>query len=126
MRTGWCAPVGNESRALSPARPSVFTGNPRRFDDDAESVEKGPRGAPVSDESLLVIGVRSNQGALDAGKPALGVELLEVRRRLRVLVLERTERGLQEVVDIPDRRLDLFIRLCLQNKGRLAKAKTGI
>jgi hypothetical protein len=30
---------------------------------------------------------------------------------------------LQEIVDMPDRRLDLFIRLCTQNKGRLAAGK---
>ena len=33
------------------------------------------------------------------------------------------KRGLQEIVDMPDRRMDLFIRLCLQNKGHLAKGK---
>jgi hypothetical protein len=38
---------------------------------------------------------------------------------------DRIKRGLQDVVDMPDRRLDLFIRLCLQNKGRLAKGKRG-
>jgi len=38
---------------------------------------------------------------------------------------DRIKRGLQEIVDMPDRRLDLFIRLCLQNKGRLAKDKRG-
>lgn len=30
---------------------------------------------------------------------------------------------MQEVVDLPDRHLDLFIRLCLQNHGRLSQAK---
>ena len=30
---------------------------------------------------------------------------------------------MQGVVDMPDRRLDLFIRLCLQGKGRLAQGK---
>jgi len=33
------------------------------------------------------------------------------------------KRGLQEIVDMPDRKLDLFIRLCIQNRGRLAKGK---
>ena len=33
------------------------------------------------------------------------------------------KKALQEIVDLPDRKLDLFIRLCLQNKGRLAKGK---
>jgi hypothetical protein len=36
---------------------------------------------------------------------------------------DKIKRGLQETVDMPDRRMDLFIRLCLQNKGRLAKGK---
>jgi hypothetical protein len=35
----------------------------------------------------------------------------------------RIKRALQEIVDMPDRRLDLFIRLCTQNKGRLAAGK---
>jgi len=30
---------------------------------------------------------------------------------------------LREIVDMPDRKLDLFIRLCLQNKGTLSKRK---
>jgi Fic/DOC family len=33
------------------------------------------------------------------------------------------KRGVQEIVDMPDRRLDLFIRLCLQNRGHLSKRK---
>jgi hypothetical protein len=36
---------------------------------------------------------------------------------------DRTKRAMQEVVDLPDRDLDLFIRLCLQNHGKLSKAK---
>lgn len=36
---------------------------------------------------------------------------------------DRTKRAMQEVVDLPDRHLDLFIRLCLQNHGRLSQAK---
>jgi hypothetical protein len=36
---------------------------------------------------------------------------------------DRTKRAMQEVVDLPDRDLDLFIRVCLQNQGRLSKAK---
>lgn len=30
---------------------------------------------------------------------------------------DRTKRAIQEIVDMPDRRIDLFIRFCLQNKG---------
>jgi len=36
---------------------------------------------------------------------------------------DRTKRAMQEAVDLPDRDLDLFIRLCLQNQGKLSKAK---
>lgn len=36
---------------------------------------------------------------------------------------DRTKRAMQEVVDLPDRELDLFIRLCLQNQGKMSKAK---
>ena len=36
---------------------------------------------------------------------------------------DRIKQGLQEIVDMPDRKLDLFIRVCLQNKGCLAKGK---
>jgi hypothetical protein len=36
---------------------------------------------------------------------------------------DRTKRAMQEVVDLPDRDLDLFMRLCLQNHGKLSKAK---
>ena len=36
---------------------------------------------------------------------------------------DRTKHAMQKVVDLPDRDLDLFIRLCLQNNGSLSKAK---
>lgn len=31
--------------------------------------------------------------------------------------------GIQQIVDMPDREIDLFIRFCLQNKGRLSPRK---
>ena len=31
----------------------------------------------------------------------------------------RTKRAIQQVVDMPDRLVDLFTQFCLQNKGRL-------
>lgn len=46
------------------------------------------------------------------------VEELDFLRRY-----DRAKRGLQEIVDMPDRLIDLFIRCCLQNKGRLSKRK---
>jgi hypothetical protein len=36
---------------------------------------------------------------------------------------DRAKHGIQDVVDMPDRDIDLFIRLCVPNQGRLAKAK---
>ena len=36
---------------------------------------------------------------------------------------DETKRALQEIVDMPDRRIDLFIRFCLQNNGRLSARK---
>lgn len=34
---------------------------------------------------------------------------------------DAARRRMRNVVDMPDRRMDLFIRLCLQGKGRLSK-----
>jgi hypothetical protein len=36
---------------------------------------------------------------------------------------DRAKRALQEIVDMPDRQIDLFIRLCLQNNGCLSARK---
>lgn len=36
---------------------------------------------------------------------------------------DETKRAIQEIVDMPDRHIDLFIRFCLQNNGRLSKRK---
>ncbi|MDD5666599.1 MAG: hypothetical protein PHS26_04730 [Actinomycetota bacterium] len=36
---------------------------------------------------------------------------------------DTTKQALQEVVDMPDRLIDLFIRFCLQNNGRLSEKK---
>ena len=38
---------------------------------------------------------------------------------------DETKRAIQEIVDMPDRQIDLFIRFCLQNHGRLAARKRG-
>jgi hypothetical protein len=49
------------------------------------------------------------------------VELVE---GLRFLVnYDRTKAAMQEVVDMPDRLIDLFIKCCLQNHGRLSRRK---
>lgn len=36
---------------------------------------------------------------------------------------DRTRQAIQEIVDMPDRLIDLFIQLCLQNNGRLSAKK---
>ena len=36
---------------------------------------------------------------------------------------DRTKTAIQEIVDMPDRQIDLFIRLCVQNHGRLSAQK---
>ena len=36
---------------------------------------------------------------------------------------DKTRKAIQEIVDMPDRLIDLFIRLCLQGGGRLSKKK---
>ncbi len=48
----------------------------------------------------------------------------ELRAELDFLVqYDVIKQDLQGIVDMPDRKLNLFIRLCLQNKGRLARCK---
>jgi len=48
----------------------------------------------------------------------------ELRDELRFLAsYDETKRAIQDVVDLPDRRIDLFIRFCLQNHGRLSARK---
>ncbi len=36
---------------------------------------------------------------------------------------DRAKKAIQEIVDMPDREIDLFIRFCLQNNGRLSARK---
>ncbi len=36
---------------------------------------------------------------------------------------DKTKKAIQEIVDMPDRKIDLFIRFCLQNNGRLSVQK---
>jgi hypothetical protein len=36
---------------------------------------------------------------------------------------DETKSAIQEIVDMPDRKIDLFIRFCLQNNGRLSMRK---
>ncbi|KKL11940.1 hypothetical protein LCGC14_2540740, partial [marine sediment metagenome] len=36
---------------------------------------------------------------------------------------DETKKAIQKIVDMPDRQIDLFIRFCLQNNGRLSAQK---
>ena len=36
---------------------------------------------------------------------------------------DRTKKSIREIVDMPDRQIDLFIRFCLQNNGRISAQK---
>lgn len=36
---------------------------------------------------------------------------------------DKTKAAIQEIVDMPDRQIDIFIRFCLQNNGRLSERK---
>ena len=38
---------------------------------------------------------------------------------------DKARTRMQAIVDMPDRLIDLFIRICLQNKGQLSKGKRG-
>ena len=42
-----------------------------------------------------------------------------------VAVFIRASEAAREIVDMPDRRLSLFVRLVMQNQGRLSVAKRG-
>ena len=48
----------------------------------------------------------------------------ELANELAFLVnYDKTRKAIQEIVDMPDRQIDLFIRFCLQNNGRLSARK---
>ena len=48
----------------------------------------------------------------------------ELVRELSFLAnYDRTKKAIQEIVDMPDRQIDLFIRFCFQNSGRIAAQK---
>lgn len=49
---------------------------------------------------------------------------VELPRELATLAsYDRARSQLQEIVDLPDRKMDLFIRLCMQNNGKLSAKK---
>ncbi len=43
-----------------------------------------------------------------------------------VAVFDRAFAEVQDIVDMPDRRASLLVRLCMQNSGRLSAAKRGL
>ena len=48
----------------------------------------------------------------------------ELKEELDFLVnYDNAKRAMQDIVDMPDHRINLFIRLCLQNNGRLSAKK---
>lgn len=48
----------------------------------------------------------------------------ELEEELTFLVnYDETKKAIQDLVDMPDREIDLFIRLCVQNNGRLSARK---
>ena len=48
----------------------------------------------------------------------------ELRNELEFLAnYDNTKKAIQEIVDMPDQKIDLFIRFCLQNNGRLSTKK---
>ncbi|WP_294948441.1 Fic family protein [Sulfurivirga sp.] len=61
------------------------------------------------------------EGLLDFMEETLEKELTEELDFLQRHDSART--ALREIVDLPDRQLDLFIRLCLHNSGRLSRTK---
>lgn len=36
---------------------------------------------------------------------------------------DKAKNAIQEIIDMPDRQIDLFIRFCIQNNGRLSSRK---
>jgi Fic family protein len=51
---------------------------------------------------------------------------MELARELAFLAnYDETKHAIQEIVDMPDRKIDLFIRFCVQNNGRLSARKRG-
>ena len=49
-----------------------------------------------------------------------------IHRFLIPLTYDRARKEMREIVDLPNRQADLFIRLCLQNKGHLSKSKRAL
>ena len=48
----------------------------------------------------------------------------ELAGELRLLAnYDRTKAAIQGIVDMPDRQIDLFIKLCIQNNGSLSRGK---
>jgi hypothetical protein len=49
---------------------------------------------------------------------------IEMAKELEFLAnYDKVKKSVQEIADMPDRKIDLFIRFCLQNNGRLSEGK---
>lgn len=47
-----------------------------------------------------------------------------LKEELEFLVsYDKTKEAIQDIIDMPDRKIDQFINFCLQNNGRLSKKK---
>ena len=42
---------------------------------------------------------------------------------MQIETFQKTKKAIQNIVDMPDNKIDLLIKLTLQNKGRLAPSK---
>jgi len=51
----------------------------------------------------------------------VGTELIEELNFIENY--DRTKSAIQSIVDLPDQKIDLFVRFCLQNNGRLSAQK---
>ena len=43
-----------------------------------------------------------------------------------LVTYDKTKKAIQDIIDMPDRLIDLFIQLCLQNNGRLSAKKRSV
>ena len=62
-----------------------------------------------------------SEALFDFIRETIEVELVEELRFLTKY--DGVRRAMQAIVDMPDRLIDLFIRCCLQNHGRLSSRK---
>lgn len=64
------------------------------------------------------------EGLFEFVKDTIESELLDELEYLDIF--DQSKTCMREIVDMPDRKLDLFIRLALQNRGKLSRSKRGL